>query len=205
MIVADQITPDYGFQGGPTFSTIRTSLKNGEVIKRAARTRAIHKLSAAFTSLTRDQYLYLKAIYLQCLGGAGSFLMRDWLDYEAIDEPFGTGDGSTKTFQLAKISALDGEIPYRRDIYRPEPGAIIKVAGTITAASVSGDDGSVVFATAPANGAALTWSGKFWLCVEFSNDDLTATVSDAYDNAGARRVDGSVDLMEVLPHAAYGF
>lgn len=203
MIIADQITPDFGFQGGLVFNTNRITLANGDTIKRALWTRPIHKYSASFTSLTREQYLYLKSIFLQCMGGAGTFLMRDWLDYRAQDEAFGTGDGTTKAFQLAKTSKVDGELPYTRTIYRPELGAVISVNGVQTAASVSGDDGSVVFADAPVAGAALTWTGTFLVAVEFANDDLTCTVSDAFDETGDRKVSGSVDLNEVLPHAAY--
>lgn len=84
---------------------------------------------------------------------ASAFLFRDWTDYRATDAKFGTGDGTTQTFQLSKTSLLPGGTPYVRTIRAPDAGVIVKMAGVDTAASVSSADGSVVFTAPPASGA----------------------------------------------------
>lgn len=202
MIVADAITPDWGFQCGPTFSTTIVNLRNGREKRNAAWLHPKHKASAQFSSLEVDQFLYLKDLFLQSRGMTYAFLFRDWTDYEADDEKFGVGDGTTKTFQLSKTSSLPGGTPYTRIVRAPEAGVVIKSAGTVVAsASVSQADGSVAFSAAPASGAQLTWTGRYYLVMRFDSDELMATVQQVFDNQGRPCMDGSVDLIESFEDA----
>lgn len=200
MIIADGITPDYGFQCGPTFKTTIVTLQSGREARNVDWSQAKHHANAQFGALTQDQFLYLKDLFLSCRGQAFAFLFRDWTDYRATDAQFGVGDGTTKTFQLSKTSSLPGGMPYVRTVRAPEAGAVIKVAGVATPATVSQADGSVVFATAPAAGAVLTWTGTFLMVMRFANDDLMVTVSNY--SVDGYVINGTVELLECFEDAA---
>jgi len=66
----------------------------------------------------------------------------------------------------------------------------------LTGAAVSTTDGSVVFASAPASGSILTWSGEFRVPVRFDIDSLPFSIDNR--NGGGFVHNGSVDLIEVL-------
>jgi hypothetical protein len=81
--------------------------------------------------------------------------------------PFGTGDGATRTFQLSRT--LGGFV---------EP--VLNV-GTVTGITANGtpvasgaysvgSTGIVTFTTAPANSAALAWTGVYYYRCRFDQD-----------------------------------
>ena len=201
MITANGITPDYGFQSTVTFNTTVVPLESGRETRNAKWKYGKHEASAQYGSLTQDKYLYLKDLFQQCRGQNYAFLFRDWADYEATDEEFGTGDGTTTTFQLSKTSSLSGGSPYTRIVRAPETGVVVKVAGVPTAASVSTSDGSVVFSSAPAGAASLTWTGKFYVVMRFKTDSLSATVLQFFGTDNKPLLSGSVDLIESFEDA----
>lgn len=100
----------------------------------------------------------------------------DWLfddpdDNTAAAEPFGTGDGTTTSFQLSR--SLDG-------IAEP-----VRAVNTVSAVTSNGspagsytvnyNTGVITFATAPASGRALAWSGTFYWRCRFMDDQMTAS------------------------------
>jgi uncharacterized protein (TIGR02217 family) len=97
----------------------------------------------------------------------GVFAFTDANDSTAANQAFGTGDGVTTSFQLMR--ALDS---FAEPVLAPNAtGLVVKVAGTTTSVTL-GNYGIVTFASAPASGAALTWSGAFaWLC-QFDEDSI---------------------------------
>lgn len=103
-----------------------------------------------------------------------AFLYSDADDGQVTDQAFGTGDGTTKTFQL--VRAFGG---FTEPVFAATPTAV-KVAGVTTTAYTLGSYGKITFTSAPAAGAALTWSGAFqWIC-RFDNDefDLSKVMSN---------------------------
>jgi len=57
-------------------------------------------------------------------GRCHSFLHKDAGDYLAASEQFGVGDGTTKTFQLSKLSTMPGtSATYLRKVTHPLAGA----------------------------------------------------------------------------------
>jgi uncharacterized protein (TIGR02217 family) len=107
------------------------------------------------------------------------FRFKDWSDYTAEDEQFGTGDGATTAFQLVKIYdpslillGIAGSTRYVRDInlLAPEVEAVIKIDGvtkTITTDYTISSSGLVTFTSAPASSKPLTWTGQFDVAVRF--------------------------------------
>lgn len=187
--------PGFGWSGGPEFQTRVTALANGAEKRNAEWLLCRHRFSVPYKNISTQAYMNIKKMFLICMGKTHTFLHKDWADYQATDEQFGTGDGSNKTFQLAKVSSSAGGV-YTRKITKPNTGVVINVNGVVTSATVSTLDGSVVFVTAPANGAVLSWSGEFFVQVRFDNDALPFTLDDK--NAAGFFTNGTIDLLEVI-------
>jgi uncharacterized protein (TIGR02217 family) len=123
----------------------------------------------------------IMAIYRAHIGSIYPFRFKDWSDFQCTDENFGTGDASTLTFQLTKtydpglILLNSSGRTYVRDITLVAYGTTptIKVDGT-TKTPVSdytiSSAGVVTFASAPANGKAITWTGEFDVPTRFDGN-----------------------------------
>lgn len=191
-------TPGFGFTGGPEFQTNVQNIASGREKRNGDWSICRHKYTAPFHNIPDVAYRSIKAVFLIVRGKLHTFLNRDWGDFQATDEPFGLGNGTTTIFQLSKLSSMP-DFPtatYTRIVTKPDAGVTIKVNGVPTAASVSQVDGTVAFGSAPANGAVLTWTGEFFVQVRFDMDYLPYSLDDA--NAGGYVTNGSVDLIEVL-------
>lgn len=188
--------PGFGFTGGPEFQTNIQNIASGREKRNAEWSVCRHKYSAPFKNISEAAYREIKRVFLVMRGRTHTFLHRDWGDFTATDEPFGTGDGVTTLFYLRKVSTVAGGGSYTRLIDKPDAGVTVKVDGAVTAAAVSQLDGSVAFSVAPAVGAALTWSGEFFVHVRFDMDYLPFSLDDK--NSGGYVTNGSVDLIEVL-------
>ncbi len=142
------------------------------------------------------------AIFRACSGKLLPFRFRDWGDYTASSENFGTGDGATTAFQLTMtydpsqiLLNTPGSVLYVRDITLPASGAVIKVAGvtkTLTT-DYTISNGVVTFTSAPAAAAALTWTGTFDVPVRFDTDQLPVILNEG-DLASVR----SIPIKEVI-------
>lgn len=106
-------------------------------------------------------------------GMAGNFLFMDPEDNAVSGQSFGTGDGSTKVFQL--VRAYGG---YTEPVQQPlmqtdgsDATFSVKVNGTSTSAFSFTAPGVITFSSAPASGAALTWSGAFRFLCRFLQDN----------------------------------
>nr|WP_315382657.1 DUF2460 domain-containing protein [uncultured Sphingomonas sp.] len=130
----------------------------------------------------------LLGFYRARMGPARGFRLRDPFDYEAKDQPLGTGDGQTARFQLIKTY---GDTVRR--ITRPVAGTVaLKLNGVATSAFTLGAGGVVTLDVAPAAGVKLTASFLFDVPVRFAEDQLR--VSRATFLAGAA---ASVPLVEI--------
>lgn len=189
--------PGFGFVGGPTFQTTIVALANGQEKRNIDWDVCRHKYTAPFKNINNDAFLAIKKVFLMVRGAGHTFLHRDWGDFSATNEPFGTGDGTTTVFQLSKLSLDVSGASYLRVITKPEAaGLIIKSNGTTVTPTVSLTAGTVTFSTAPAAAAALTWSGTFFVHVRFGADYLPFSLDD---KSNAEFVaNGSIELMEVL-------
>lgn len=57
-----------------------------------------HKYTVPYSALNDESYSAIKTVFLLCRGRCHTFLHKDWGDFQAVNEPFGVGDGTTKTF-----------------------------------------------------------------------------------------------------------
>ena len=118
--------------------------------------------------------------FMATAGGAGLFLFADPQDNSVTGAQFGKGDGTSKSFQLS------------RNIYG-YPDIIQNVNGVVT------------FATAPASGAVLTWTGNFMYACRFAEDTIDATRNFTINNGIDHwMIQGVKFSSEFLPTSTYG-
>lgn len=125
--------------------------------------------SGVFGGQTLAEMESLTGLYNTCCGAAYPFSYKDDADCSALLQVFGTGNGSTKTFQLCR--SVGG---FTEPVYLiGSPISVYKNGVLQSGASYTvGVTGIVTFNTAPASGVVLTWSGSYtWLC-RFDDDSL---------------------------------
>ncbi len=110
--------------------------------------------------------------FMATAGGANLFLFTDPQDNTVSGAQFGVGNGTSTAFQLSRNIAGAVDI-----IQNLNGSPSIYVGGTLTAPTSISATGVVTFATAPAAGAVLTWSGSFYYLCRFDNDSIDATRS----------------------------
>jgi uncharacterized protein (TIGR02217 family) len=128
------------------------------------------------------------SLYRAHFGSLYPFRFRDWGDYVATNEVFGTGTGSQTAFQLTMtydpqfiLLGTQGSFFYVRSITLLASTPVIKdnnvvVPGSNYSISASG---LVTFTTAPATGHQLTWNGEFDVPVRFDTDRLPVVLNEA--------------------------
>jgi uncharacterized protein (TIGR02217 family) len=165
----------FGVRRSPTFSTnIKTSVSGREYrAANMAAPRYHYRLAFEFLRDQRaglDELRTLVGFFNARQGAFDSFLFADPDDYSVTTESFGTGNGSATAFQLYRTWS-----GYSESIYNLNSAPQIRKAGvlqTLTTHYTISSTGLVTFVTAPANGAALTWTGTFYRRVRFKQDAL---------------------------------
>lgn len=203
---------EVGAQGGPEFMTVIQEAISGQEqrIRVWAKCRAKYDIGYSILN-SEDAAGNYRAVYHLFYGHLGRlypFRFKDWNDYQATADNFGTGDGSDLTFQLSKtydpsqiMLNTPGSRTYTREIYLLANTPIIKVNGVTKATpgdySISAT-GLVTFTSAPTNGHALTWTGEFDIPVRFDIDHLPVIMNEAmlarYGGISLREVIGSAEL-----------
>jgi uncharacterized protein (TIGR02217 family) len=175
---------EIGASGGPDFRTIIQESVSGteQRIITWAKCRARYDIVYAVLNSADPVGSYRKiyALFIAHRAKAYGFRFKPWNDYQATGESFGTGDGADTQFQLIKtydpgqlLLGSPGVLTYSRDILMPiSTGLVIKVSGTPTTAYTLNPGGIIVFDSAPANAAPLTWTGEFDIPVRFDTDHL---------------------------------
>ena len=114
--------------------------------------------------------------FWQVVGGREkSFRFWDWRHNTVTAGSIGTGDGTTKTFQLRSTHSFGSQTVYR-DESKPLAGVLVYVNGVqqteTTHYTVNLATGIVTFVTAPADSAAITATFKFDVCCRFEQQRL---------------------------------
>lgn len=162
----------------PTFSTIVAPHTSGREVRGVLYQNPIWKFELAYDGLASDAATYpglgaqslqgLMGLFLQCQGQWGTFLYSDPTDNSAAAQTFATGDGATKTFTFAR--SLGGFL---------EPVGWVTSVSQVTVAGVVQASGwslttpnSLVFSSAPANGAAIAATFAYAFQCRFDDDSL---------------------------------
>lgn len=176
--------------GGPGRKTEIVALGSGYEERNAvwANSRRAYNVGYGIKSL--DDLHEVIAFFEARMGRLYGFRLKDFTDWKSCapsqtptntDQSLrntvtglGTGDGSTKTFQLQKTYS-DTAGSYTRSIAKPVNGTVlISKAGVAqtTGWTIDNTTGLVTFSSAPLNGAAIKGGFQFDTPVRFDTDTL---------------------------------
>ncbi len=174
-------------RGGPERRTQIVELASGDEERNASWANSRRRYDVAYGIRRADDLAAVVAFFEARNGRLHGFRFKDWADYKsclpsaipaATDQAIGTGDGSTKTFQLVK-RYVSGAQSWTRTIGKPVAGSVaIALNGTPTPSgwSVDAATGLVTFSAAPAAGVAITAGFAFDVPVRFDTDMLDITL-----------------------------
>lgn len=175
-----QFPPDvsYGATGGPGYSTSVVATVSGHEKRNANWSEARGRWNVAHGLKRRDQVAALIAFFRARRGKAHGFRFKDWTDYQALAQSLGTGDGTTRVFQLVKHYA-SGSVVETRRITKPVAGTVELTLGGVAQTSgwsVDTATGLVTFTTAPGNGVAIAADFEFDVPARFDTDRMEVTI-----------------------------
>ena len=164
----------------------------------------------AAPALTRRAYVdALMAFFRLAAGKANSFRFYDARDHSLANQQIGTGDGSTKTFQLKKNYTI-GSQTFSANVYKPIMAPAVDYLGNALSSSlaltpagytVDPATGIVTYGTAPGVGVAImVTAGDFHFPVRFDSDELPVEIEESHVSADQLIVSiNGLALVEVFP------
>lgn len=193
----------YGSVGGPGFRTEVVETANKREKRNRVWTDARRRYDLTITARTQDEAEDIHEFHAAMGGREHSFRFWDPLDYKLTAQSIGPGDGATKAFQVVKTYS-QGSATHTRTVDKLVSGIVVKVNGvtqTITTHyTVDLNTGIITFGTAPTDGATITVSGEFDVCVRFAEDELRWVVVDSEGAPPDRYLwrPESLNLIEVI-------
>jgi uncharacterized protein (TIGR02217 family) len=197
-----------GSRFGPSFKNVIQEAISGNEQRFAqwSKCRGVGDLSYGLLTSADPlgDYAAIVSLWRAHFGSLYPFRFKDWSDFTATDELFGTGDGSTTAFQLVKtydpsqiLLGSAGTLFYVRSITLPTGTPTIWIDGVAQSEgadyAIGDDSGIVTFTSAPSAAKTLTWSGEFDVPVRFDMDQLPVVLNEA-DLASL----GSMPIKEVI-------
>ena len=176
-----------GARGGPERRTTIVELASGAEERNASWANSRRRYDVSYGIRRPDDLAKVVAFFEARNGRLHGFRFKDWLDYRsclpsqipaATDQQIGTGDGTTKSFQLVKRYA-SGAQSWARLITKPVAGSVTLALNGATQASgwsVDPATGLVSFAAVPGTGIAITAGFEFDVPVRFDSDALDVTL-----------------------------
>lgn len=173
--------------GGPERKTEIVTLGSGYEERNGVWVASRRRYDVGYGIKTLDDIHAVIAFFEARAGRLYGFRFKDFADFQSgapgaaispQDQPFGTGDGVTKSFALTKTYA-SGPAAWSRAIAKPVAGTVrVAVNGVETNAfTLDPATGTVTFAAAPANGAVLTAGFQFDVPVRFDTDHLAINLA----------------------------
>ena len=160
---------------GPHFSTKVQSAVSGRETRAAFMAYPLWNIKLAYEFL-RSNAVYpeldtLVGFFLQMKGSWDNFLLSVPNDNAVVDMPFGTGNGSQVVFQLTRLRGAGG-FGFTEPVQNPASLTNIKAATVVVPGAnyTVGPTGLITFSSAPAGGAALTWTGSYYYRCRFVDD-----------------------------------
>jgi uncharacterized protein (TIGR02217 family) len=176
-----------GARGGPERRTQIVELASGDEERNAAWANSRRRYDVSYGIRRADDLAAVVAFFEARNGRLHGFRFKDWSDYKSglpsnvpspLDQPLGTGDGTTTTFQLVK-HYTSGAQGWSRTITKPVAGSVRVALGGVEQASgwsVDTTTGLVTFAVPPEAGVAVTAGFEFDVPVRFDSDTLDVTL-----------------------------
>ncbi len=185
----------FGATGGPERRTEIVTLSNGFEERNTPWQHSRRRYDAGVGLRSLSDLETLIAFFEERRGQLHAFRWKDWADFRSglfghpvgcLDQVIGTGDGETRTFQLAKTYGT-GPTAYRRPITKPVVDSIVVGRAGEEIAPGAGVEvdpatGEIVFDAAPAVGALVTAGFEFDVPARFDMDRIDVSI-DTF-NAG---------------------
>lgn len=167
----------YGTQGGPTWLTRKVGIRSGRTRRNPRRSRPLYRFSILYRNLQAAHHAEVLQAFNACMGGVHSFRIKDWSDFQAVDELLAVvGTGAPQTVQLTKRYAF-GPTAVLRPIRCPiEDTVVLTADGVPIGKTVDDETGEVTFTAA--SGDVLRWSGEFDVPVMFQDDELLFSIDN---------------------------
>lgn len=179
-----------GARGGPERLTQVVQLASGREVRNSRWAHSRRRYDAGFGVTTFDELAEVLAFFEERRGRLYGFRWRDQLDWKSCppsqtpaagDQPIGSGDGETVTFQLRK-SYGTGLADYVRSIAKPWPGEVLVAVGGEALSegehfACDSATGLITFASPPALGASVTAGFCFDVPVRFDTDAIEVDLS----------------------------
>jgi uncharacterized protein (TIGR02217 family) len=173
--------------GGPERKTEIVTLGSGFEERNAVWANSRRRYDVGYGVKTLDDLHAVIAFFEARMARLYGFRFKDFADFKSCapqiaiaptDQTIGTGDGTTKIFQLAK-TYTSGSANWTRTIKKPVTGTVrAAVDGTETTAfTLDTVTGQLTFDAAPANGTAITAGFEFDTPVRFDTDSLSVNLS----------------------------
>jgi uncharacterized protein (TIGR02217 family) len=176
-----------GARGGPERRTQVVELASGDEERNASWANSRRRYDVSYGIRRADDLAAVVAFFEARNGRLHGFRFRDWSDYRSgppsqtpspLDQPIGTGDGTTTAFQLTKRYA-SGAQAWGRNITKPVEGSVRVALGGVEQASgwsVNATTGIVTFGAAPSADIGITAGFEFDVPVRFDSDALEVTL-----------------------------
>jgi len=179
-----------GSRGGPVRRTDIVTLASGREHRNSRWATSRRRYDAGLGVRTVDALHAVIAFFEERRGKLYGFRFRDRTDWRSgppskepmpLDQRIGTGDGTTKAFQLVKTYG-SSFAPYVRSIAKPVGGSVRVAMNGIeqpvgSAFNCDPATGLVTFPFPPAAGAVITAGYSFDVPVRFDTDELDIDLS----------------------------
>ena len=176
-----------GARGGPERRTQVVELASGDEERNASWANSRRRYDVAYGIRRADDLAAVVAFFEARNGRLYGFRYKDWADYKSslpsqvitpTDQQIGIGNGSLRTFQLAK-RYTSGAQTWVRTIAKPVAGTVRVALGVVEQMSgwtLDTTTGTVTFAAAPGNGVIVQAGFEFDVPVRFDTDMLDVTL-----------------------------
>lgn len=158
-----------GFVGGPEFNTLTKRQRSGITRRRPLQEMPKHRYRTDYVTLSDEEREHMLAALWAAEGSAYSFRFRDYNDWKVENHPLGVGDGSAEPIQLVKDYQFGPRVK-RRDITLPYKVTMRADGIAFTDFTVDPLSGLATPNSVWPNGAVLSYSCRFDVCVRFAND-----------------------------------
>jgi uncharacterized protein (TIGR02217 family) len=172
--MSNAVFPSLPGQAWPRLRTVQfaTEMQTSSSMRKWALSRSLYPLydiTLNFNFLRLADHVTLRSFFEAHLGRGDTFLFDDRDDRlqndSATPQVFGVGDGTKTRWSL--VRAQGGRI---MPIGRHNTIIQVRRAAVATTAYTVDDYGVITFATAPADGAVLDWTGSFYWRCRFDSD-----------------------------------
>lgn len=188
--------PAYGWQGGPSIDVLIKRLVSGREKRKPQSYIRLHSYILPFNNISDATYLdYVKSAFMVMGGPTDSFLVKDWGDFQANEEPLGVSPAGSTPVQLLRTYTF-GAAAHSRTITKPVAGAVIYENGIAKAGGLDTLTGLFTPTSPWTPAAVLTWTGEFRVPCRFDQMTLQSTIDNRVGEAYA--TNGSVTLVEVI-------